>query len=301
MPSDSGATKRSRRFELSRFRVLMKIVQALGVRAPSELIREEARRQGLGEIRSGTLCRARDAIDNVRPRRQGPRKGQYVERRIEAPKAEAFACGKCQSLNTVVKTKSVRIDGTVCRRHDCNDCGSSHWTEWPDDRLLVGHQTERIRRRAADEKPCGGCGRVLPLSEFYELSRRRGDPARLDVSGSKCNYFRCRECAATTSKDQQFKCRLRRHGLTIADFDRMVRSQNGRCAICRNRASGEKGPARLVIDHSHTTGTVRELLCSKCNVGIGMFNESEVSLAAAIAYLKKHQKSSAIRPVELID
>jgi hypothetical protein len=32
-----------------------------------------------------------------------------------------------------------------------------------------------------------------------------------------------------------------------------------------------------------------------------MFNESEVSLAAAIAYLKKHQKSSAIRPVELID
>lgn len=66
----------------------------------------------------------------------------------------------------------------------------------------------------------------------------------------------------------------------------MLASSGGLCAICRKQTE------KLHIDHNHATGQVRELLCQKCNQGIGCFCEEPEILEKAIAYLKKHGGSA---------
>lgn len=62
----------------------------------------------------------------------------------------------------------------------------------------------------------------------------------------------------------------------------MVDDQNGVCAICLKPPTVKA----LCVDHSHDTGTVRGLLCDKCNQGLGRFDDDPTMLEAAIQYLK---------------
>src|SRR5665811_2413458 len=62
------------------------------------------------------------------------------------------------------------------------------------------------------------------------------------------------------------------HGLTEAEFQRMLDAQSGVCAICFTKVTaGEKS---CHIDHDHITGDVRGVLCRNCNVGLGHFKDS---------------------------
>ena len=72
-----------------------------------------------------------------------------------------------------------------------------------------------------------------------------------------------------------------RYGLTLEDFERLVFTQFGRCAICR-----EKFSSKICIDHDHRTGKVRGLLCDSCNRFIGAAKDDPEILNAAIKYLK---------------
>lgn len=74
-------------------------------------------------------------------------------------------------------------------------------------------------------------------------------------------------------------------GVTLEQFKEMQSAQNNLCAICKKAPSGK----RLHIDHCHKTGKIRGLLCYKCNVGIGYFNDSEEMLTAAIKYLRREK------------
>lgn len=79
------------------------------------------------------------------------------------------------------------------------------------------------------------------------------------------------------------KQRLRKeYNLTLADYDAMLTAQGGVCAICN------KPPKkyRLSVDHSHTTGAVRGLLCVGCNVKLGAI-ENPTFMATAQTYLEK--------------
>lgn len=49
------------------------------------------------------------------------------------------------------------------------------------------------------------------------------------------------------------------------------------------------GRMELSIDHCHTTGKVRGLLCRQCNIALGKFKEDVTILQSAIAYLKKYE------------
>jgi hypothetical protein len=60
-----------------------------------------------------------------------------------------------------------------------------------------------------------------------------------------------------------------------------VKGQKGRCLVCRHK------PKKLVVDHDHTTGHIRGLLCDPCNQGIGFLREDPKLLERAIAYLSK--------------
>jgi hypothetical protein len=76
------------------------------------------------------------------------------------------------------------------------------------------------------------------------------------------------------------KKRLKPYGLSIADYDAMLLSQGGLCAICRGPFVGSGH-----VDHCHPTKRVRGILCIPCNLGIGHLKEGKAIMERAIAYL----------------
>jgi Recombination endonuclease VII len=88
-------------------------------------------------------------------------------------------------------------------------------------------------------------------------------------------------------------------GITLSDFNQMLKNQNGVCAICSNpetkKSSKSDRIRELNVDHDHKTGKTRGLLCSECNSGLGRFKDSIEILGKAINYLKKHQKPKVQR------
>lgn len=83
-------------------------------------------------------------------------------------------------------------------------------------------------------------------------------------------------------KNSMRQC-LRVYGLSVEDYYEMVNKQSGKCYIC-----GIIPSRRLYVDHNHTTGKVRKLLCSHCNLMLGMVKESTETLEKAIQYLHEH-------------
>jgi len=86
-----------------------------------------------------------------------------------------------------------------------------------------------------------------------------------------------------TAKDLKAKAARLKHkyNLEYEDYLKMLVSQDNKCFICR-----KDGP--LVIDHCHTTGKVRGLLCNSCNAGLGWFKENPESLVNAATYVRLH-------------
>jgi hypothetical protein len=75
---------------------------------------------------------------------------------------------------------------------------------------------------------------------------------------------------------------IRKYGITLDEYNALLFSQNGKCAICNVEG------AMLCVDHSHATGKVRGLLCQKCNTMIGQAKESTNNLRSAALYLESH-------------
>ena len=91
-------------------------------------------------------------------------------------------------------------------------------------------------------------------------------------------------------RDRHLAAGLRRRGLTIEQFAEMLRIQQNRCAICGDLPdpNGIKAASRLHVDHNHTTGLVRALLCGRCNQGLGYFRDDPSLLHLAADYLERH-------------
>lgn len=77
------------------------------------------------------------------------------------------------------------------------------------------------------------------------------------------------------------------YGMTLVEYDRMLEGQEGVCKLCGGPPGGSHG--RFHVDHNHKTGEVRGLLCYKCNIGLGSFDDSPDKLAKAISYLTCRQ------------
>ena len=80
----------------------------------------------------------------------------------------------------------------------------------------------------------------------------------------------------------------RTYGLSLEQYQELVKARDGRCDICKCRPKGKfrTREKRLVVDHCHTTQKFRGLLCSDCNTAIGLLKDSIEYMEAAIAYLK---------------
>lgn len=131
-------------------------------------------------------------------------------------------------------------------------------------------------------------------------------------SADKLSLF-CNECAPTLSEKQkgtmvsklwrannairsratqQHNHFRKTYGIGLEDYEARLEQQNGVCAICQKPSvtRHQSGKTRLLsVDHNHSTGRVRDLLCNSCNHGLGAFKDDVILLEAAIKYLKKHE------------
>lgn len=146
-------------------------------------------------------------------------------------------------------------------------------------------------RRMRAESPrgamyCPGCDAFRALSDFGKKSN------------SKYGVMeKCRNCLKkerSTDKQKQrrfFYHKKKNYGVTQKEYIFLYEKQKGKCALC-----GDPGEAihkgvkiGLYLDHCHTTGKVRGLLCRSCNTGIGNLKDNIELLKAAIVYLEAHQ------------
>ena len=79
----------------------------------------------------------------------------------------------------------------------------------------------------------------------------------------------------------------KKYGLTVDEYKSMLASQGGRCAICLTDDPRGKKHNWFHVDHCHKTGKVRGLLCSRCNMGLGSFQDNADLLEEAINYIRK--------------
>lgn len=82
------------------------------------------------------------------------------------------------------------------------------------------------------------------------------------------------------------KGNLSKFGLSLEDFDKIYKSQNGCCKICKIPEADLTSPSKLCVDHDHKTGKVRGLLCPICNHGLGNFRDNIEIIKEAIKYLQ---------------
>ena len=78
------------------------------------------------------------------------------------------------------------------------------------------------------------------------------------------------------------------YGLNENDYYKMLEEQNYSCAICKLPVDKEMHYGKFVVDHCHTTGKVRGLLCNKCNLMLGNARDDIRILQEGIKYLKEN-------------
>lgn len=114
----------------------------------------------------------------------------------------------------------------------------------------------------------------------------------------------CKSCSnakvrawADANRDAFEEARLRSHlkrlfHITLEEYDAMWKAQGECCAICRKPPEDSRG-FRPHVDHCHSTGKVRGILCGLCNKGLGMFRDDLVVVQQAARYLEQHEGAPA--------
>lgn len=94
----------------------------------------------------------------------------------------------------------------------------------------------------------------------------------------------CKRCHNEANNEAYW---LRTYGLTKQAVAALRVAQGDRCAIC-----GDESPQHL--DHDHDLGTVRALLCQRCNHGLGLFRDEPGLLHTAALYVSGHREQQAL-------
>ncbi|MDE2102981.1 MAG: hypothetical protein KGL39_37400 [Patescibacteria group bacterium] len=150
--------------------------------------------------------------------------------------------------------------------------------------------------RVRTEKSCPQCKSIKPLSDFYKSKDSRNGTIKIHVASW------CKSCSKANWKKQPKKYEYRRdrslwhnYKITLADAKRMLDSQMGMCAnracghpLSFDVAKGKKDKAH--VDHCHSTGKVRGILCHTCNTSLGHL-ENKNRVLGLMEYLQKTTKT----------
>lgn len=167
-------------------------------------------------------------------------------------------CGESKSLDEMaMSTSGHGKHRKMVRGHHCKTCKNAQAREW--------------RKKNPDKV------RASSL-------RRKDRPGFIENKRAYMNQ-RYHSWDMDTKRDIAFR---RAYGISLAEYQDMERQQQGLCAICGEPPNKDIRPGILVVDHCHTGGQVRGLLCSTCNLAIGYFKDNPDCLLSAAAYLLKN-------------
>lgn len=137
-------------------------------------------------------------------------------------------------------------------------------------------------------KICKICLKEKRLEEFYK-HRKYSDGYRTYCKScskkyEQIRYFKLKSIGSKYIKNKQETTRIysykKKFGISIEQYDDILKSQNYSCAICEIHESVHK--TKLHIDHNHKTGEIRGLLCDLCNrFLINKQTDPEIFLKAA--------------------
>lgn len=105
----------------------------------------------------------------------------------------------------------------------------------------------------------------------------------------ECKKIQCNRNAKlryNLDKTKEQNRKLKRHyGIDLIEYKALLHTQDYRCAICHEPSSNFS--YRLAVDHCHSTGKIRGILCRPCNQAIGLLKDDPTLLSNAANYLTK--------------
>lgn len=206
-------------------------------------------------------------------------------------------CGPIYSKNAVFR-KNGRIECRICvnksqkaRRLRNLEKYRKRDNEW----ALIERDSHTT------ELTCVLCKITKPISDFFK-------------SMFKIKRPRCKLCCSNASKKSNSKLTSKQrhkqryndyykpiaqdkrltklYGITLKEYNEMLRQQNNSCAICglnEDLHTTHTGRHKyFAVDHNHLTGAIRGLLCCMCNSGLGQFKDNAVYLENAAKYLSHY-------------
>lgn len=143
-------------------------------------------------------------------------------------------------------------------------------------------------------KKCSRCRKSKTQTQF---NKNKDKPNRLRSECKLCQsadsniWYQKNKNKESYLKRRQRERLKQRYG--NVDYENLFNKQNGTCAICGKPEifkSINGKTVRLSVDHNHKTGQIRGLLCKKCNIGIGYFEDNIKYLKKALIYLNQYSQ-----------
>lgn len=115
---------------------------------------------------------------------------------------------------------------------------------------------------------------------------REANKEKANATSLKSYYRRKAEGKLNRTPESRFRSKIKnRYGLTVEQYEKMLKDCDGKCQICGGKFVEEK---ILHIDHCHKSGAVRGLLCQQCNSAEGLLKTPEVALKM-YEYMKRNE------------
>ena len=144
--------------------------------------------------------------------------------------------------------------------------------------MLLATKCKHTDRNVKAKGMCGSC------YNKYLFEKASPEEQRIRLDRIKENWHR--RYASKNSTEHALKQRNRalrhRYGLSQQEYQDMFKEQCGVCYLCKKPQSGNKP---LFVDHCHTTGKTRKLLCARCNTFIGYIETTPHLLDDLKAYI----------------
>lgn len=128
---------------------------------------------------------------------------------------------------------------------------------------------------------------------WYEQNRERILKERRDRywANPKEHSKKTKEYRSKNRHLERNRRLINKYGISLEEFNKMYHLQNGKCATC-NKSCPISSRNGLYVDHNHSTGKIRKLLCSNCNRVLGLINENKATLENMIKYLEVHNEKT---------
>lgn len=166
-----------------------------------------------------------------------------------------------------------------------------------------GKRCDEAEYASFTHKRCPKCGAVKTVDLFYRKSTATARGWAWDSQCIECRRAACRDYGAGAKDLRNTRLRAWRqknpakaaaidhrrrlrqvYDLTPEQVAAMRGAQGGRCAIC------ERSTSRLFVDHCHTKGHVRSLLCQTCNTFLGWYEKKADTILRFQRYIETHHR-----------